>query len=63
MEGNTKDVDKSMIKSIANKKENIFGDKIRVILGSPSVKEGFHLNIFNIYIYWILYGINRLKLK
>jgi hypothetical protein len=38
--GNTKDVDKSMIKSIANKKENIFGDKIRVILGSPSVKEG-----------------------
>jgi hypothetical protein len=25
--GNTKDVDKSMIKSIANKKENIFGIK------------------------------------
>jgi hypothetical protein len=38
--GNTKDVDKSMIKSIANKKDNMFGDKIRVILGSPSVKEG-----------------------
>lgn len=38
--GNTKDVDKQMIKNIANKKDNMFGDKIRVIIGSPSVKEG-----------------------
>jgi len=38
--GNTKDVDKQMIKNIANKKDNMFGDKIKVIIGSPSVKEG-----------------------
>jgi hypothetical protein len=38
--GDTKDVDKSIIKNIANNKDNIFGDKLRVILGSPSVKEG-----------------------
>lgn len=38
--GNTKDIDKQMIKSIANKKDNMFGDKIRVIIGSPSIKEG-----------------------
>lgn len=38
--GNTKDADKQIIKNIANKKDNMFGDKIRVIIGSPSVKEG-----------------------
>jgi len=38
--GSTKDVDKQMIKNIVNKNDNMFGDKIRVILGSPSVKEG-----------------------
>lgn len=38
--GSTADVDKSIIKYIANNRDNIFGDKIKVILGSPSVKEG-----------------------
>lgn len=38
--GDTKDADKSLIKSIANNKNNILGNKIRVIIGSPSVKEG-----------------------
>lgn len=38
--GSTKDVDKQMIKNIANKKDNMLGNKIRVIIGSPSVKEG-----------------------
>jgi hypothetical protein len=38
--GNTKDVDKQIIKNIANSKDNLFGDKIRVIIGSPSIKEG-----------------------
>lgn len=39
-DGSVKDAEKQMIKAIANSKDNIFGDKIRVILGSPSVKEG-----------------------
>lgn len=38
--GNVKDADKQMIKSIINAKDNIFGDHIRVIIGSPSIKEG-----------------------
>ena len=39
-DGSVKDADKQMIKSIVNARDNIFGEKIRVILGSPSVKEG-----------------------
>jgi hypothetical protein len=38
--GDTKDADKQLIKNIANNKNNMFGDKIRIIIGSPSVKEG-----------------------
>lgn len=38
--GSTSDSNKQLIKVIANNKKNILGDDIRVILGSPSVKEG-----------------------
>ena len=38
--GDTNDADKSLIKSIANNKNNITGNRLRVIIGSPSVKEG-----------------------
>lgn len=38
--GDTKDADKSLIKSIANNNNNINGNRLRVIIGSPSVKEG-----------------------
>ena len=39
-DGSVKDADKQSIKSIANAQDNIFGDHLRVILGSPSIKEG-----------------------
>lgn len=39
-DGATKDVEKQRIKVVANGKDNIRGEKIRVILGSPSIKEG-----------------------
>jgi len=39
-DGKVKDNDKSSIKSIVNSKENIDGKFIRVVLGSPSIKEG-----------------------
>jgi hypothetical protein len=39
-DGSVKDADKQIIKNIVNSKENIFGEKLRVILGSPSIKEG-----------------------
>lgn len=34
------DADKQTIKALVNSKHNIYGERIRVILGSPSVKEG-----------------------
>ncbi len=39
-DGSVKDKEKQTIKGIANSKDNIFGNKIKVILGSPSIKEG-----------------------
>lgn len=39
-DGSVKDADKQLIKSVVNSTENINGDLIRVIIGSPSVKEG-----------------------
>jgi hypothetical protein len=39
-DGKTKDTEKQWIKGVANSKENMYGVKIRVILGSPSMKEG-----------------------
>ncbi len=39
-DGSVKDKDKQTIKGIVNSKDNIFGDKIKIILGSPSIKEG-----------------------
>jgi len=39
-DGSVKDTDKQMIKSVVNAKDNIDGKMIKVILGSPSVKEG-----------------------
>jgi hypothetical protein len=39
-DGSVKDADKQLIKSIVNRKDNMDGRLIRVILGSPSVKEG-----------------------
>lgn len=38
--GNTKDASKQIIKRVANSVDNMHGDKIRVIIGSPSMKEG-----------------------
>ena len=39
-DGSAKDAEKQTIKDIVNSKDNIDGRKIKVILGSPSVKEG-----------------------
>lgn len=39
-DGSVKDVDKQLIKNVVNSIDNIEGNKVRVILGSPSVKEG-----------------------
>lgn len=39
-DGSVKDVEKQIVKSAANAIDNIYGDKVRVILGSPSIKEG-----------------------
>jgi hypothetical protein len=39
-DGRVKDDEKQKIKSIINSKKNIYGDYIRVILGSPSIREG-----------------------
>jgi hypothetical protein len=39
-DGDTKDADKQFIKSVSNNSDNIFGNKIRVIIGSPSIREG-----------------------
>jgi hypothetical protein len=39
-DGSLKDQDKIKIKEILNSKNNIDGNKIRLILGSPSIKEG-----------------------
>jgi hypothetical protein len=39
-DGTLKDQDKIKIKEILNSKDNIDGNKIKVILGSPSIKEG-----------------------
>lgn len=39
-DGNTRDVDKQQIKAVVNNINNMNGDAIRVILGSPSIKEG-----------------------
>ena len=39
-DGSLKDIEKQTIKSVVNSKQNMSGDLIRVILGSPSIKEG-----------------------
>lgn len=38
--GNTRDQHKHLIKSIMNSKSNLFGENIKVVIGSPSIKEG-----------------------
>lgn len=39
-DGKLKDEEKRMIKSLMNSKENVDGKYLRIILGSPSIKEG-----------------------
>ena len=39
-DGSIKDAQKQAIKNKANAKANLFGEHIRVVLGSPSIKEG-----------------------
>jgi hypothetical protein len=39
-DGTTKDADKQLIKGIANRRDNMDGRYLRVIMGSPSIKEG-----------------------
>lgn len=39
-DGSVKDYDKQVIKGVVNSKENIDGKLVRVILGSPSIREG-----------------------
>jgi len=39
-DGSTNDSNKQLIKRIVNNKNNIDGNKIKIILGSPSIKEG-----------------------
>lgn len=38
--GDTNDEEKTLIKNIMNSKRNLFGEYIKVVLGSPSIKEG-----------------------
>lgn len=39
-DGRAKDNEKQLIKSIVNSKNNLFGENIRIVIGSPSIKEG-----------------------
>lgn len=39
-DGRTNDAEKQFIKSVANNSDNIFGNKVKVIIGSPSIREG-----------------------
>ncbi len=39
-DGSVKDADKIKIKSVVNKKDNMDGHRVRVIIGSPSIREG-----------------------
>jgi hypothetical protein len=39
-DGSIKDHEKQYIKMVANSKDNMTGEKVRLILGSPSIKEG-----------------------
>lgn len=39
-DGHTNDAEKQFIKSVSNNVDNLFGNKIRVIIGSPSIREG-----------------------
>lgn len=39
-DGKTRDIEKQKIKALANDRDNRFGKYVRVILGSPSMKEG-----------------------
>ena len=39
-DGSTKDINKQIIKNALNHNSNLEGEKIRVVLGSPSIKEG-----------------------
>lgn len=39
-DGTTKDAEKEWIKTVVNSKENRYGKHIRVVIGSPSIKEG-----------------------
>jgi hypothetical protein len=38
--GDTKDEQKHIIKSLMNSRNNLFGENVRVVIGSPSIKEG-----------------------
>ena len=38
--GNENDTKKNLIKNIINSNDNIFGNKIKLLIGSPSIKEG-----------------------
>lgn len=39
-DGKADDADKTLLKSIANRKDNLDGKLMRVVIGSPSIKEG-----------------------
>lgn len=39
-DGSVKDADKTFIKGVVNSPMNLYGENVRVILGSPSIKEG-----------------------
>lgn len=39
-DGSVKDADKTYIKGVVNSSKNLYGESVRVILGSPSIKEG-----------------------
>jgi hypothetical protein len=39
-DGTTKDTEKSWLKTLVNSKDNRYGEHVRLIIGSPSIKEG-----------------------
>lgn len=60
--GIIKDNEKQLIKSIINNTNNLFGDKLKIVIGSPSIREGISFkHIQNIHILDPVWNISAKK--
>lgn len=60
--GSIKDNEKQLIKSIINNTNNLFGEKLKIIIGSPSIREGISFkHIQNIHILDPVWNISAKK--